>query len=204
MEKIISKEDLNKLKTIQGEVRGISLKRYGEYILKEKGEPGLKKVEQAMADIDCPIKYREIKQISFYPLWYNVLTFLAIKKLFNFDNKKFQEMGRFCFKSPLLIKLLAKYLVSFEKAAKSVHNMWSLYFTVGHLSATEHSEKERYVVVRLENYPLYPTEFPRIHCQYLAGYFPSVLQMVVGVRVTGEETKCIYRGDKYHQFLLKW
>ena len=204
MEKIISKEDLDKLKTIKGEVRGISLKRYGEYILKEKEEAGLKKVEEAMADIGCPLKYREIKQTNFYPLWYNVLTFLAIKKLFNFDDKKFQEMGRFCFKSPLLIKLLAKYLVSFDKAVKSVHNMWSVYFTVGRLSVTDYSQKERYVIVSLKDYPLYPTEFPRIHCQYLTGYFPSVLQMVVGVKATGKEIKCVYRGDEDHQFLLNW
>ena len=139
MEKIISKEELDELMKIKGEVRGISLKNYGKFILKEKGKEGLEKIEEVMADAGCPIKYKKIKVMDFYPLWQNVATFMAIKRCFNFDEKKFQEMGKFCFKSPTLIRLLTKYWLSFEKAVKSVPKMWGTYFTVGNLKATDYN-----------------------------------------------------------------
>ncbi|GAI52915.1 unnamed protein product, partial [marine sediment metagenome] len=31
-----------------------------------------------------------------------------------------------------------------------------------------------------------------------------IIQMIVGSKVTSEETKCVHRGDEYHEFLLKW
>jgi len=204
MEQIISKEELEKIMKIKGKVRGLSLKNYGRYILREHKEEGLKKVEEVTLNLGCPIKYEKLKAMSFYPLWWSVVTLVILEKIFHYDEQKFQEMGRFCFKFPNLLRIWAKYLVSLEKGAKSGPEMYKMMVTVGELTAPEYSKEKRYMVIRMKDFPIYPIDSPRIYCHFLTGYFCSALQMVTGKHVTGEEVKCVYKGNKYHEFLVKW
>jgi len=199
MEEIISKEEFDKLMAIKGEARGDALKGEPEFILKEKGEEGLKKLEEAMAKLGYPIKYKEINRTNFYPLGLEAVTLVLIKKIFNFDDKKFEEMGKFESKMSFIIKIFMKYFFSIERVAKEVSNMWRKNYTVGELKVAELDENKKYAILRMENFRLHP-----IHCITLIGYFASVLQMMVSSKVTCQETKCIFRGDPYHEYLLKW
>ena len=55
-------------------------------------------------------------------------------------------------------------------------------------------------ILRLKGFSLHP-----IYCIYLGGYFRGVTQMLVKTpRLTFEETKCTFRGDEYHEYLIKW
>ncbi len=199
MEQIISKEIAKKIMEIKGETRGVAPKSYGEFILKEEGEEGLKKLEDMMVELGYPIKYKEIEPMEFYPIGLVAVTLLAIKKIFNYDNNRFQEMGRFGSKIPLIIRIFMKYLGSIEMVVKGVPKMWKKYYTVGNLKVAEYDKEKKYIIVRLENFRLHP-----IHCQIPIGYFPTLLQMVVKGKVSCEETKCLFRNDEYHEFLLKW
>ena len=199
MEQIISEEEIKKLMDIKGEVRGVSLKADGDFILKEKGEEGLKRLEAELVEIGHPIKFEKIRLMDFYPIGLKGLTLLAIKKVFNFDDKKFQEMGSFGIKISLIIRVFIKYFVSLKVVAGQVSRMWGKYFTIGSLKIIEINEENRYLIIRLENFRLCP-----VHCQYLKGYFSSGVQMVIKDKVTSEETKCPFRDDDYHEFLLKW
>lgn len=197
MEEIISKEEFDELMKVKGEVRGASFKTEAEFVLKEEGKEGMEILEDVMTKLGHP--YKEIKMMDFYPLGLEAVMLLAIQRLFNYDDKKFQEMGRTEAKVSFIIRLFMKYFVSIDKVLKEVSKMWRKYYTVGDLKVTELNEEERYVILRLENFCLHP-----ILCQSLIGYFPSVLQMVVGGETSCEETKCVFRGDDYHEFLLKW
>ncbi len=199
MEQIISKEEFNKLINLEGKVRGMAVKSYGSYILKEKGEKELRKLEKTITNLGYPIKYKKIKTMGFYPLGLEGVTLLAIKRLFNFDDKKIQEMGRFQAKFSIIIRLFMRYLVSIEKAVKGVPSMWRSYYTIGNLKVTEVNKEKRYMILRLEDFRFLP-----IHCQDLIGYFPNIAQLIVKAKVTCKETKCLFRGDEYHEFLLKW
>jgi len=199
MNQIVSKEELDKLKKLKGKVRGMSFKTTEEFILKEKGKDGLKKFEEAMAMLGYPIKYQEIKPMDFYPLWADALKLLVIKRLFDFNNKKFQEMGRFESKISLIMRIFIQYFVSLKKAVKEAPRLWKKYFTVGDLKVVEFDEQKRYVVFRIENFHHHP-----LSCEAQKGYFPSILQIIVKKPVSCEETKCIHRGDEYHEFLMKW
>lgn len=74
MEPIISKEEFNELMKIEGKTRGVSIKDYGDYILKEKGENGLRGLEEAITRTGYPLKFKEIKAMAFYPLGLEGLT----------------------------------------------------------------------------------------------------------------------------------
>ncbi len=199
MEQTISEEEFNNLMKIEGEVRGTAIKGEMDFILKEKGKEGLKKLADIITKLGYPLKYREIKPMGFYPLGLYGSMQLVIKRIFNFDNKKIQEMGAFESKISLIMRLFMKYFVSLERMVKEVPRIWRTYFSVGNLKVVEFNKKEKYIITRLENFRLHP-----IQCQVLLGYFPSVMQMIIGNEVSCEETKCVFRGDDYHEFLMKW
>ena len=199
MEQIISKEELNELKNIKGKARGMALKAVLEFILKEEGEEGLKKLEDTIAELGYPIKYRKMKSMEFYTLALKAVILVASKRLFNYDDKKFQKMGSFGAKLPLVVRRVMKHLFSLERISKESPKIWRTYFTAGDFELVELNKEKRYMVVKLEGFRVHPIE-----CQYLSGLFSVIAQMIVGKEATCQETKCPFRNDEYHEFLLKW
>ena len=198
-EREITKKEAEKYMALEGETRGFSISGDAEFILKEKGEEGLKKLEAKMAELGCPIKYKELKPMKFYPLGIEALTLILIKKLFGFDEKKFEEMGRFNSQTSLIIRLFLKYFGSLKMLAKQAPTMWKNYYSLGSLEVTEVNEKERYVILKIKNFKLHP-----LHCLTHRAYFANIVKMVVKKPVVCEETKCPFRGDDYHEFVLRW
>lgn len=200
MKQIISKQEFDKLMSIRGEVRGVGIKSYGEYILKEEGGEGLKKLEETITDLGCPIKWKLIKTLAFYPVGLEGLILLVIQRVFNYDDKKIQEMGESHLKKPLIFRLFAKYFASLETMTQQAPRAWRQLFTIGDLKTIELNKKKKYVILRLADFRLCAP-----HCQIIMGIFSAVLQMLTkSSRVSCEETKCLYRGDECHEFLLKW
>ncbi len=105
MPSIISKEELEELMKIKGEVRGMGMRTHAEFILKEEGKEGLKKLEEEMAKLGHPIKYRKIKKMSFYPMYLEAPTLVLIQRIFSYDDKKFHEIERFHSKFSLIFRL---------------------------------------------------------------------------------------------------
>lgn len=199
MEEIITKETAKKLMQIEGETRGLSIRGDIEYVIYKKGEAGLRKLEEEMTKLGCPLKYKEIRQMEFYPVGLELIVFLVIKKIFNFNKEDFFEMGEFNSKLSLIIRLFMKYFVSVETLAKEASKIWKTYYTVGEFEVVDVSGEKRRGILRLRNFRLL-----RAHCHTVRGYLSNTVKMVVKEPVTCEETKCPFLGDKYHEFLLKW
>ncbi|MFQ6049758.1 MAG: hypothetical protein ACE5J0_01830 [Candidatus Paceibacterales bacterium] len=193
-----TKETVRKLMEIEGEVRGAVLKLDGEYVLREKGKEGLKKLESELDKMGSPIEYEKIKVMDFYPIGLRIISLLAIKEIFGLSDERIKEMGAEAPKSSLIIKLFMKYFASPSLTVKQAPLMWEKHYTRGKLAVTEFDVKEKRATLRLENLDLHP-----ILCQYLGGYFSTVVKMVLGVPVSVRETKCPFRGDKYHEYFLK-
>jgi len=199
MEEILSEEELNKLLQIQGEVRGVAFRSDADFILHETGEQGLKRLEEAMAGIGQPIKYREIRPMDFYPLKLDTISLVVLKRLFHFDDERIQELGHYLAKVSVLLRLFMKYFVSLEKMAEEVPGMWRKHYTVGGLTVASLDKKNKEMIIRLENFN--PHE---LYCQVFKGYFCSVMQMAVGKKPICDETKCAFKNDPYHEFTIKW
>lgn len=198
MEKIITKEIAQKLIKIKGEVRGYSPRAYGEVIFETEGEKGLKKLEDKMAELGFPTKYKKISSMRFYPIGLELITLLAIKDVFDYDDKKFQEIGKAQPKFSLIIKTFMSF-VSIKAVAQQASGIWKRYYTIGDLEAAEIDEEKGYLILRLKNFHLHP-----LHCHILSGYFTAVANMATRKHITSKETKCSFRGDDCHEFLLKW
>ncbi|MBZ9572452.1 4-vinyl reductase [Patescibacteria group bacterium] len=201
MNQEITKETIKKLMEIKGEVRGVVFKTDGDYILKEKGKEGLKKLEDELEKLGYPIKYKEIETMAFYPVGLRALSLLAIKKIFNFDDEKIKEMGFFATKKSLIVKLFIRYFLSVQRVFfKEAPKIWKEHWTTGDLIPLELDEEKKYAILKVENFNLH-----HLYCYYLRGYFSGILQLIVkSPQITCEEIKCYFRGDRHHKYLLKW
>lgn len=201
MNEELTREIAQKLMAIEGEVRGVALKTDAEYVLREKGETGLKAAEAELAAVGYPIKYKEIQTMDFYPVGWRALSLLAIKKALGFDNEKIKEMGLFATKVSLIIKLFVKYFFSTQRVFfKEAPGIWHKHWTVGELEPVELDEQKKYAILRVKGFNLHP-----IYCYYLRGYFSGIFQMIIKTsQITAEEKKCTLAGDEYHEYLFKW
>ena len=195
----ITREKAQKFMSIPGEARGVTLKVDWEYVLKKEGEQGLKKVEEKMAELGYPLKFNEIKTMDFYPLGLDALSMAVIAELFNYDKDTFIEIGEMAVKFSIFLKVFLKYFVSPQQVVSEAPKMWRKHYSTGDLKIIEFNMDKGYAVLRLENFSLH-----KIHCYNLLGYFSKILEMIMKAKVTGEEKKCTFEGDKYHEYFLKW
>ena len=194
----ISKELAQQLLKIKGEARGVVFKTDREYILKEKGEEGLKKVEERLGQLGTPIRYKQMKTMDFYPIGLRALSLLVIREVFDFDDEKIRDMGLFATKVSLIIKLFVKYFLSLEKVFfEQGPKIWAKHWTIGKLVPVELDENKKYGILRVEGFNLHP-----IFCLYLEGYFAGIVQMVVkSSKIAATEIKC---DQNNHEYRLSW
>jgi len=199
MEKI-SKEEIKKLMEIEGEVRGVVFQTDAEYVRLKKGEEGLKILKEKTKELGYPIEYEQIKTMDWYPVGLRVVSLLAAKEAFNWGNEEIWDMGNSAPKYSFIVKLLLKYFLSLRRSLEETSTYWRKHYTVGDLEFVELNEEKKYFILRLKNFKLHP-----ILCTYLTGYFHRFGQYVIkGEKITIEETKCMFKGDPYHEFLGRW
>jgi hypothetical protein len=199
MEEIITKEIAQNLMKIKGEARGTHFVNDAQYILEKKAAKGLKKVEQELERLGCPIKYKEIKNTDFYPIGMRAISLLAIKKTFNWEDEEIKNLCGFATRVSMIIRLYLKFFYSIEKMMEVAPKMWKDYFTVGSLKIVEHDKQGKRVVLRVEDFTLHS-----IYCRCLEGFFGNIVKMVLGAKsVNCKETKCSISED-CHEFIVTW
>jgi len=198
MEQIITKEEFDGLMKIEGEARGAGVKGEMKFIFDEEGAEGLKRLEDTITKLGYPLKYKEIRGMSFYPIGLEAVVLLAIKRLFNYDDKKFQKMGKRLAKYPLVVRLFINYFSLTEETLIKNLKMWRKAFTIGNLKVVEFNLEKRHVIVRLEDFKVHP-----LFCQVFIGSITSTLELFTKTKIACEEVKCVFRGDPYHEFLFK-
>jgi len=199
MEQIISKEELTEIKKIKGEARGTIAKTIGEYVLIKEGEDGLKKLEDLMKILDYPTEYKKINKMNFYPLWFITVSFLATERLFNFTNEDFKKMGEMDVRLSPFLRIFIKYFISLERLTKEAPKLFNQLAPYVEVESSEFNGKEKYSIMRLKNF-----DISKYHCQYFIGFANTVARMTSREHPTCEETKCPFRGDDCHEFVLRW
>ena len=196
---MLTKEKVKELMKIKGEIRGAHIKDDWSLILEKRGEEGVKEIEDRMVELGLPLKYKEIKALEFYPLGWGIISYLTIKEIFNLDEEDIKKWGASAVKFSLLMKIFMKYFASLKLISKQIPTIWREHYTIGDLEMSEFSKEKRYVILRLRNFKIDPA-----YCPLSNGYFSKVAEMIVKNPVTGKETKCPFKGDPYHEFLLTW
>jgi predicted hydrocarbon binding protein len=198
---VLEMESVEKIKLIKGEVKAVTLETDKIYIFEKQGEKGLTLVEEELENMGFSFEYNSIKSQSvFCPLSLRVASLIATKKVFGWSDNQIKEMGRIAPKNSVFTKLVLRYLVSLKKMAKEIPRHWNRHYTVGSMDPGELHEDEKHFIIRLRDFYTYP-----IMCTYLSGYFIGTVELLGDfTNLTVEEVKCMYKGDDYHEFLIRW
>ena len=197
---MLSKEEADKLMKIKGNAKGAIFQAHAAYIRAEKGEAGIKKVEDGLENLGYPLRFEEIKPMEWYPEAHSVLTILVAKDAFNWNDNDISDMGNSAPKYSTIVKLLMRYFLSLERTFKESPKYWRKHFDFGKVETVKFSEKEKYLIVRVKDYAVHP-----IVCLFHAGFFKGLAHFVLkSEKINVEETKCIHRGDPYHEYVIRW
>jgi hypothetical protein len=200
MNQELTKEVAQKLMEIKGNVRGEAIRVTATFIQKKEGEKGLKDVEGKMAELGYPLNFNKIKPERWYPESLSVLVILVAKDLFDWSEKDIFELGNSAPKYSFIAKMLIRYFSSYKRFLKEVPKYWRKHFDFGELEVSEFNEEKRYLVLREKGYKFHP-----LLCVYHAGYYLRIAQYVIkSEKITIEETKCIFKGDPYHEYTIRW
>jgi hypothetical protein len=199
MESIISKQEFDELISLKGEVRGISLKADADFIIKERSERDLKRIEEIFSSLGHKLDYSQIRPMAFYPIGLKGIILLLMQRIFDFKEDDFVEMGKFGSKIPVIVRLFMQHFGSLDMVVKGASRMWGKYYSVGETEVTHLDKDNKKLTLQVRDFLILP-----IHCQVLRGYFMHLLQMIVGGKVECRETKCPFRGDDFHEFFLTW
>lgn len=196
----ISKDEIEKLKEIKGEVIGTSFQEDAEFIRYKEGMEGLGKLEAEMEKLGYPLKFKEIKSFQWYPLNLNLTYLVVARDIFNWNDDTLRENGRFSAKISLIAKIMMKYFISLKRCFAEAGNFWRKYYTIGELKTEKLNEKERFAILVLSGVAGHP-----LFCRILEGYIWQVISYVAPKeRLEVQETECVFRGGKVHRFKVTW
>ena len=197
----INKQELDELLKTKGEIRGLVFHTDASYVLARNGESGLVKLENTIKELGYPIDYRHPKRTDWYPIGLRVISLLVIKDTFGWNDEDIKEMG---FNAPIfsfLVKIFMKFFISLAKTAKESPKLWKEHYrNVGKLVPVKVDEDKKFFILRLEEFKIHP-----IFCTYLNGYFKRVASFgITSKKIDCKETKCVFKGDPYDEFLITW
>ena len=197
MEKI-TKDELDKLMEIKGEVRGAVFQTDAKNVLVKEGEEGLQKLEKRVKNLGYDIDYRSGKATDWHPVGLRIISLLLIKDTFNWSDAEIREMGKRAPKFSFLVKFIFKLFAPLGKLIKEIPSDWKEHYTIGEMEVTKFDKENKEMVLYVKDFKIDP-----IFCIYLEGYIERIL-LFVEQGVKTRETKCMFRGDPYHEYTSQW
>ncbi len=203
MKKEIKKEifgqSFERMEKIEGNVKGDAISLHVNYIRNIKGDEGIEKVEKRMEELGYPFNLNEIKKLNWYPIFTADLVVLVAKEIFNWSDEDIFAMGKESLKTSFILRLLSRYMFSIDKLFGGASYIWKRYFDFGEMKSTEMSDD--YIVLRLSGYEVHPL----ICQQFYPGFFVGLVEMCLpDKKIKIKETKCFFKGDLYHEYLIRW
>lgn len=194
------KQEVDKLMKIEGKVRGAVFYTHATFIQAKEGQKGVKLVEEKLKELGYPFHFQKTKTLGWYPVGLEPTVILIAKELFHWTDEDIFEMGNSAPKYSFIVKMIMRYFLSLKKSFAETPNYWDKHYNIGRLINYKLDEKEKYAIVRVVGYQTHP-----VMCVLFAGYFLRMGQFVIKTeKITIKETKCVFKGDPYHEFFFKW
>lgn len=196
----MTREEADLIVRTPGNVRGAVLATDRDYVLEAQGEEGLDRVMELAESWGHPIDYRGIANTEWLPLGLRMISLLAIREAFGWGKEDLFRMGRAAPPHSFMVKVLMRYFLSMEQTYEKSPEYWRSHYTAGILKTPEFNKKERFFVLRIEDFAI-----PADLCPYYAGYFLRVAELASTFRgLRAEERACGEDGGKTHEFVISW
>jgi hypothetical protein len=138
--------------------------------------------------------------MGWYPICLRVLSLSIVKDIFNLTDTDLLSMGDMAPKFSFTVKVFLRFTGKPSIGLKHVPRYWRMHYSVGKAHASEINEKAGYFYVQLTDFEVHP-----IFCRYFEGYFRRLAQFsFADQEVQSKETKCVYKGDPYHEYRITW
>ena len=201
MDEKLSLEEISRdLRQKNGNARGDIIIGNLSYIQQEKGDEGLKLIKNKIKELGYTDDLDKIKPLEWYPESMSAMIIISAKEIFQWENKDIFIMGNLTTKYSLVMKMLIKYFSNLEMVFAEASKYWEKYLDVGRLEAVEINDKKNFMVLVIKDYNFHPDI-----CFYHAGRMLKIAQLSLGKEnVNIEETKCTFKGDPYHEYLITW
>ncbi len=168
-----------------------------EYIKTKRGEDGVKKVMNELLKRGYHYDFRKMKKTS----WVSIETrkeFLeVVMDVLGWNEEKIYEMGVNAPKVSFVIRLFLGLLPTPRRAFENAPGMWKEHYSAGTLELGHY--EDGYAIIILKDFDISP-----LFCEYLRGFFKGVSNLAKVKNMRVEETKCTFRGDKYHEYTFTW
>lgn len=192
------KKEADRLMKIPGTQKGAVLKSHLAVIKERFGAEGLAKIEKGLSDLGYPVKLQEMRTTKEYSEAQTALISLLCQQLLGYTDEDIFRQALAASKLSFFSQLIMKTFTSLERVLKNVPRYWRKHVSVGELECHEINKKKKFATIRLKNYKFHP-----VVCLSLAGYFVGMFRYVQP-SANIEETKCMHKGDPYHEFRITW
>lgn len=194
-------EEIKKVSSITGEQRAGHLKFVRSYVRTKAGDTGIRMVEDEISRHgfvmpDIP----QLKDLDWISSVFPTVYMLGAAKALRWDKNDIYEMGRQIFAFGHPARFFIKYFLSPERTFRIAAKKWQQSYSFGTMEIIDTDIKRKRVVFRLIDFKKHP-----ITCLYLQGIFTKIVEMATGSDKTSiTETKCVFRGDPYHEYSISW
>ena len=198
---ILSGEEKNipKLLKTEGMIAGEVFHTQTEYIKAQKGEKGLDEFVKKSKEMGYKMDLRKIDYKKWQPIGLRPFGWLVALRTFNWTEKDLIDSGYQAPKVSFIMRILARYFVSPEVTIKKSPSYWRKHYTVGSLSVSKIDMKNKKFVLQIDDF-----QVSRLFCVFYLGYFKKVVEFGGIENPQIKETKCMFRGDDYHEFEITW
>ena len=194
-------EEIKNLEKLKGQERGQDIIFLVAYAKRMRGEEGveliareLKRYGYSMPDIN------KISAMEWIPASLPTIYMVAMAKLFNWGEEEICDMGENAVKLSSTMKIFIKYFISPRRTFAIAAKNWRKHYSFGELEVVEYNPVEKKLILHLKNFKKH-----KITCIYLSGTFAGIASLALDSNnVRGQETKCMFKGDPYHEFVITW
>jgi len=199
--KINLKKEVDKLLKMKGKERGADYKYLVDYIIMKEGESGFGKIKKELEKINYKLPDdKKIDDMDWLPINLTNIFLLTAVKIFNWQKEDIIDIGKGVAPSSPLVKFFIRHFLSPQKTIKkATENAWSKHYSKGKIEMTKFDKDKKEIILKITGMDWHP-----FTCIYHIGSLTGVAEFILGKKVRGEEIKCIYKGDKYHEFRFNW
>lgn len=197
---MLTKKEVKKIKKIKGKVRGVVFQTDLQYIKERTNKKKVESIKEGIKELDPTFDPEEIRNTGWYPLRWRIFMLLAVRDVCGWGEKNVYEMGRQAPQNSFLVKIILRYFLDFKNTCQEASTYWQKHYSRGDFETVEFNESEKYVIFHLRNFKIHPAL-----CSYFMGYFQGMAELTnPSEDIKTEETKCVFNGNKYHEFIIKW
>jgi hypothetical protein len=199
--KIDLKKEIEEQIKLTGKERAVDIKFLVRSVKRRWGDEGhekiIKELEKNGYKMPDSEKYSDMEWI---PWSLVTIYFLAMIKIFNLKNDDVIEIARGVATSPsTIVKVFVKYFIKPENSIKFFAKHWKRIYSEGELVVHKFDSKKKEIILHVKNFKRHPYT-----CIWDMAAVGRGLEIATGWKIIDQtETKCIFRGDPYHEFTYR-